>query len=136
MIPPPFRYRFWGGISTDFFFQTTNYSYQKNNSGIEKIYIRFNQDILDIFGFTELNIKHSTIDFFITLQETPTKPKYSIMMGQKIAHFLILCISLLYLFLKPEHQFFFKFALPFVNEPTFSREYMMIFEQISEIIYL
>ena len=76
-----------GGISTDFFFQTTNYPYQKNNSGIEKIYIRFNQDILDIFGFTELNIKHSTIDFFITLQETPTKPKYSIMMGQKNSPF-------------------------------------------------
>ena len=38
-------------------------NYQMNNTEIEKLYFRFNQDILYISGFTELNIKQSIIDF-------------------------------------------------------------------------
>ena len=54
-----------------FLFQTTIYYYQKNNTGIEKLYFRFNQDILYIFGFTESNIIHSTIDFLSLWEEVP-----------------------------------------------------------------
>ena len=66
------NYYFWyhhnlaidsGGYKHRFSFQISNYLYQKNKTEIENIYFRFNQDILCISGFTEMNIKHTTLDF-------------------------------------------------------------------------
>ena len=68
---------------------------------------------------------------------SPTKPKFSILSFKKEKNgpSFILCMSLLYVFLKPQQQFFFKFAFPFRNEPTFSRDNMRIFKQNSKYIY-